>query len=466
MLHFTTSSSARVQGRRGLLGPLIALWLILILGCTGTGSEEQSTNPTSAPQPAAITLEFIDVQLFHPYSETRYIRTLANDEKVVAESRTSSYGIGLLAEATNNTTELLTPANLRGRLRYHLADGRIVGCDFEGEKSSSKLLYFSETPTKRSSWTDERNYPEESAWRPGEPIRMVSRQNCGPAYLSDVGVEKITIEAKMTGNAAADGPEKSSDTITITLPGEAMTLRRITLDDGSEAHLSGDIVTFDGERGPERIGLAKLMLRVDTVKVPGPLPDTVPPFTGSIDGVDFKVEKIKIVDWVDAELAKGNRKVQVTVELTQRDTDTEAINSFRKLSAELAQLETELTGMAEDDPERSARQREFNTLNRQHGVGFWKEKQRIQTALPCNKLKLVTNKLTRSPKEALTMRDQCNLLAKQKENSITLEYEITRYELPVALNWCVKTAECQDDCVCTLNYHPIASSPLMLMGKR
>ena len=122
--------------------------------------------------------------------------------------------------------------------------------------------------------------------------------------------------------------------------------------------------------------------------------------------------------------------------------------------------------MAEDDPERSTRQRELKTLNRQHGVSFCKEKQRIQTALPCNKLKLVTNKLTRSPKEALTMRDQCNLLVKQKENSVTLEYEITRYELPVALNWCVKTLECQDDCACSLNYHPIASSPLMLMGKR
>ncbi len=210
--------------RPSLLAVITTLGAWLILGCGGLGGDGSSSSGEAGEAPA-LAIELIDLQLFHPYSETRSMRGLAGDGRVFEDTEAASFGVGVLAVATNQTAELLEPSDFRGRLRFHLSDGRVVGCDYEGEKKGDVLFHYSETiPVgPGGSWVDESDDVEEAVWRPGEKIRVVARQNCGPAYLPDVGVESVSVAISVTAHVAADGPERSSEELQITLPSDALT---------------------------------------------------------------------------------------------------------------------------------------------------------------------------------------------------------------------------------------------------
>jgi hypothetical protein len=440
------------------------LALLFVVGATTSGcklpqwsvQDEAPTEP-EAPIQAPVSLELIDVQLFHPYSSRRYLRSISDNENVVGKSKTSKFGVGIIAEATNKSGGLLAAKDLRGRIRFHLVDGRTVGCDFQADRRSKKLFYLSATPTSGSEWTDERSYPEESAWRPDETIRLAVRQDCGPPYLVDVGISKISVEATMNAKVAADGPERNSDTVSLEIPADAVTLRWVTLRDGSEAHLSGDIVIRNTEKGPERVGLAKLGERVNNVKVAGPLPDAVPPFNRGIDGIDIRIAQIEVVPWGDAMLSKGDKAVRVFVNLAQTKTATSAISEYRSLSQQIARLAATLNAGDDSDPGNGALRQELNQLKRRQGQAERVERQRIQRAIPCDKLKLVTNKATHSHPKAWTMRDQCAVVATESEGTVRFDFEVSRYEIPVALSWKIDGKAV---------YHVIASTPLTALDPR
>ena len=437
---------------------------LTIGACGGSNDETTATSGEGSADQAPITIELTDLQLFHPYSTKRYMKGLAEDGRVFKDTRVGAYGVGVLAVATNQTAELLEPSDFRGRLRYHLADGRVVGCDYEGEKKDGTLFHYSEDRDTNGdpTWVDESEDTEESVWRPGERIRVVARQNCGPAWLPDVGVTSISVAISVTAHVAADGPERRSEELRVTLPPEAMTLRTIELPGGRSGYLSGDVVmTAGGDK--DRLGLAQYDLRADAVPAGEPLPSNIPTLSGTVDGFDYRFEDPRIRSWGEAGLPKGHRQLSTTLVISRADTATEEIVAFRGLQAELDAVETQVAGTDDTDPDWNTLQRTRRQLQSQYRSALGREQRRLQRALGCDQIKVVTNRATSrfGGDQARALKRRCGEAAAEDEVRIPLTYDLQRYEYPVFVKWCVQEADCVGDCTCSRTARSIASSAFL-----
>ncbi len=211
----------------------------------------------------------------------------------------------------------------------------------------------------------------------------------------------------------------------------------------------------------ERLGLAEFGLRADSVSSAGELPDVSPELSGSIDGLDYRIE-VGIESWAEAGLVKGTRWVEANLVLSHTSTANEDILAFRSLTRELSALEHAVGMMDESDPTLSERQRELRQLQGRYRSALSRETRRVQRALSCDRIELITNKDThRTNHDYSWLREQCGQAAVTPELRVPIGYQIERYEYPTALQWCVKEADCVGECVCYVRRRPIASKALM-----
>lgn len=118
----------------------------------------------------------------------------------------SAYGLGIIIEATNDTGEVLSDAWFEGSLRFVNGD-REVECKFSPDSvgdlyNTTYTLHFNNVPDdakadpftgeKPSAWRNESSSTNESVWRPGEKIRLMSRKNeCESVVLADMPPSQI-----------------------------------------------------------------------------------------------------------------------------------------------------------------------------------------------------------------------------------------------------------------------------------
>ena len=147
-----------------------------------------------------------DFQLFHPYSSERAMPNVRDNGTYNTRESSSSYGLGVIVEATNETGDVLIGPWFDGEIHFINGD-RDVDCRFSpdgiGEYyTTSYTLHYNNVPAdakadpftgeKPTAWKNEASSTLEHPWRPGEKIRFYSRKNdCDSILLNDLPPSQI-----------------------------------------------------------------------------------------------------------------------------------------------------------------------------------------------------------------------------------------------------------------------------------
>jgi hypothetical protein len=169
--------------------------------------------------PGGIEAKLVDVQLFHPSSYERALRSVRDtgEPQLDPDSRSfarSPFGIGVILEATNGTEHLLREPKFEGEVVFLAATGKVT-CKVQPAYAMSGwdgyatvVSYFKKPSngaptfgtTTPPTWWDESEDRWEAVWRPSERIRMVGRADCDSLLLSDLAPNTIdgSIEVSAT----------------------------------------------------------------------------------------------------------------------------------------------------------------------------------------------------------------------------------------------------------------------------
>lgn len=169
-------------------------------------AQGSATQPTAPKLPGGIQIAIKDFQLFHPYSSERAMPNVRDNGTYNTRESSSSYGIGMIVEATNETGDVLVGPWFDGEVHFINGD-RDVDCRFSpdgiGEYyTTSYTLHYNNVPAdakadpftgeKPTAWKNESGSTLEHPWRPGEKIRFYSRKNdCDSILLNDLPPSQI-----------------------------------------------------------------------------------------------------------------------------------------------------------------------------------------------------------------------------------------------------------------------------------
>jgi hypothetical protein len=162
--------------------------------------------PTAPKMPGGIQVAIKDFQLFHPYSTERAMPNVRDNGTYNTRDSSTSYGVGVIVEATNETGEVLTGPWFDGEVHFVNGD-RDVDCKFSpdgiGEYyTTSYTLHYNNVPAdaktdpftgeKPTAWRNESGSTLEHPWRPGEKIRFFSRKNdCDSILINDLPPSQV-----------------------------------------------------------------------------------------------------------------------------------------------------------------------------------------------------------------------------------------------------------------------------------
>jgi hypothetical protein len=169
-------------------------------------SAETAAKPAEGASAKGIQVAIKDFQLFHPYSTERAMPNVRDNGTWNTREASSSYGLGIIVEATNDTGEVLSGVWFEGTLRF-INGEREVECRFSPDSigdyyNTTFTLHHNNVPAdaktdpftgeKPTAWRNESGSTTENVWRPGERIRLVSRKNeCDSIVLTDMPPSQV-----------------------------------------------------------------------------------------------------------------------------------------------------------------------------------------------------------------------------------------------------------------------------------
>lgn len=207
------------------------------------GAAGSVATPTAPKMAGGIQVAIKDFQLFHPYSSERAMPNVRENGTFNTRESSSSYGVGVIIEATNETGEVLTGPWFDGEIHFINGD-RDVDCRFTpdgiGEYyTTSYTLHYNNVPAdaktdpftgeKPTAWRNENSSTLEHPWRPGERIRFYSRKNdCDSILLNDLPPTavkgKIVVKANKRFVKSYDS-EFTSEGFDLALTGDNVRIR-------------------------------------------------------------------------------------------------------------------------------------------------------------------------------------------------------------------------------------------------
>jgi len=207
------------------------------------GAAGSVATPTAPKMAGGIQVAIKDFQLFHPYSSERAMLNVRDNGTYNTRESSSSYGVGVIIEATNETGEVLVGPWFDGEIHFINGD-RDVDCRFSpdgiGEYyTTSYTLHYNNVPAdaktdpftgeKPTAWRNENGSTLEHPWRPGEKIRFFSRKNeCDSILLNDLPPTavkgKIVVKANKRFVKSYDS-EFTSDAFDLALTGDNVRIR-------------------------------------------------------------------------------------------------------------------------------------------------------------------------------------------------------------------------------------------------
>lgn len=428
-----------------------------VKAASGTESAKRTTR-------TKIDVKTVDLQLLHPFSAKRGLRRLNGEKELDHAKRRSSFGLGMLIEATNSGSNLLEKPRIRGRLRFQLGDGRTVGCDFAERRAGKENAWLARNDRgKGAKWRVELKHDTESPWRPKEVIRLGIRQNCAPAHIVDLNPTAISVTFEVIANIAADGDVVRSSEIKHALTPDLLAAVGVKV--GDQGWLAGNVAVSVQDGKWFRNDLSQLGISLHDGKLLE-LPKAPAGRSGKAGQISWSMEVASLLHWTEVpELPKGERQLIVKLTVTKKSErlSLPEYGRFTKSATTLKEAEesvqeaNRLVEVAEAKPA-DASDRRAAVRAAQKTLGEAKKRRRqvalkvrdderslqkvlkeagreILRTLPMHRAVLVTTKTTRKLQDAAEVRTRLEAFAEVTTASIDLKWRLSRYEVPIAINW-------------------------------
>ena len=419
-----------------------------------TGAADPADPP---PQTDGVEVHVRAVQLMHPESRGAPMPPLVADTRNERDwIRDDDFQIAVQVEATNNTERLLSmpafDANVRIQgsrggvnCRPHRRDGRVT--------MGARL---SDGPGNE--WREDSG--EEYFWRPGERVRFTMRARCGSLSILEVDPQTIVGAFQIVATSPFDMGAPVRIEVPLTLPGAAMVMQQVSLPDGSTGYASGNWVTHSDNGRVRRDHLASWGINAHTAQRTN-VPAQTPQVNVRRNEWSLVSSEVTMTHYTQANVdTKGNRLVRVAATISidtsaiegrlQADV-TSAQQALAAAQQTLAAAQQALTAaraggdegaidQAEDaveDADRAADRADDAVSSAQRSMerGLSSERSSMARYLSCDRLTLATNEGDRRARNSRAARDACSSLGDSGQAQVVWEFEIDRYEVPVALSF-------------------------------
>jgi hypothetical protein len=380
-----------------------------------TGADDDEPTP---PIESNIAMRVLDVRVLRPGNTPRYFfdTMKTNDPQPTGDdyrrSRVTSwrnYAVFATIEAVNNTGRLL---DLDGRGEDAFRVHGSVQLKGGSETYSSDFILmdgpYQPTMERGPYWTDD-NSDSERYWRPGEPIRFTVSAATAGMVLADLQINAAEAFVRFDVKKFL-GAMISSPTLPIEIPVDAFGARivGVSYEDGRSGtgFLCGDrLITPDLVTGRVNLGTTPYPTTYWRSARPIPAEPELPAISTSAWA--FRGTNITISPWpLESSLRRDRRLLRVTADVT----------------LDLAAIDRAATAMAADraaEPEYLADLRA--DLVADAAKGF-----------ECGAVTLVTSDRSLRSRNASALDAACRSRVAQS-TTLTWEFEIGRYELPLGL---------------------------------
>lgn len=422
-----------------------------------SGAAAASDEPT--PETTGVEVQVRSVQLYHPESRGTPMPPLVADTTNERDwVRDEGFQIAMQVEVTNATDRLLFMPLFDSDIRIQGARGGrtcVPYRDRDGHITFGRRV--SDGPG--NVWREDSG--EEYFWRPGERVRFTMRARCGSISLLEVQPQTISGNFYVVANAAYEMGPGVRVAVPVTLPGAAMTMQTIQLPDGTTGYASGNWVTYRNDRGvPGRDHLASWGISAHTAQR-SDLPAQTPPVNVTHNEWSLVSSELSMTHYTQAQIEnKGERLVRLATTITINTAAIEArlqagvssaqsalLAATSALEAARGTLSTAQSGgdeaaisAAEDavsDAERtvSGAERGVSDAQRAFERGLSSERSDLARLLSCDRLQLATNRRNITARNSRDARDACAALRDAGSATVVWEFQIDRYEIPVALSF-------------------------------
>lgn len=423
---------------------------------TAPGTTPASDEPP--PETTGVEVQVRSVQLYHPESRGTPMPPLVADTTNERDwIRDEGFQVAMQVEVTNVTDRLLfmpifdSDIRIQGArggrdcLPYRNGDGHII----VGRRVSDG---------PGNVWREDTG--EEYFWRPGERVRFTMRARCGSISLLEVQPQSISGNFYVVATAAYEMGPGVRVAVPVNLPGAAMVMQQVQLPDGTTGYASGNWVTYSDGGAAKRDHLASWGISAHTAQRTD-LPAQTPTVNVTRNEWSMVSTELSMTHYTQAQIeVKGERLVRLATTIT---INTAAIES--RLQAAVASAQATLLSAtsaleaargtlataqasgdaaaisiaedAVDTAEDAVGDAEDAAGDAQSSFerGLSSERSDLARLLACDRLQLVTNRRNLTARNSRAARDACATLSSTGSATVVWEFQIDRYEVPIALSF-------------------------------
>ncbi len=412
---------------------------------------------------APFHVEVVDLQLIQPWMDAVRVHQSFSYTQTDVRRNDGQWGAAITLEVRNDTERVLDAPDFEFGLQLqHGYQTSVCAIDTELDDDDAGKTASQQQRTDRAWSAETTGY--ERFWRPGEVVRRQLVTMCGDVSMFDAGIGSGTVQVNIEADEYLGNLEHEMvGAVQQQFGADAFILRQVTLGKKRVGFAYGSgVLTF--KKGKLRRDLlSDYGLRPDSPDVFTGLPGVLSPVVASMNELDVTINSVEVMHWPDATKKKMNKGARrVAVNLTQtidsaaiQDRLSSAIEEAKAARKEARQsrnaaeaaLEQVRAGgdrqaLVEANRAFSNSERNFESAKRMVQVaknsyenGLTKARDRLGTALSCDRVRLVTPTRDISVNNDDRVRVDCAVLKKKDSTTTTLRYTIGRYEVPVGLHF-------------------------------
>ena len=403
------------------------------------------------PEATGVEVQIRSVQLYHPESRGTPMPPLVADTTNERDwVRDEGYQVAMQVEVTNVTDRLLFMPIFDSDIRIQGARG---GRDCLPYRNSDNHIIVGRRVSDGPGNVWREDTGEEYFWRPGERVRFTMRARCGSISLLEVQPQAISGNFYVVATAAYEMGAGVRVPVPVSLPGAAMVMQQVQLPDGTTGYASGNWVTYSDGGAAKRDHLASWGISAHTAQRTD-LPAQTPTVNVTRNEWSMVSTELSMTHYTQAQIeTKGERLVRLATTITINTAAIEArlqsavstaqaalLSATSALEAARGTLATAQSGgdeaaiSAAEDAVGDA-EGDVSDAQRSFERGLSSERSDLARLLACDRLQLVTNRRNITARNSRPARDACSTLGTTGTATVVWEFQIDRYEVPIALGF-------------------------------
>jgi len=429
--------------------------------------KEEAKSSESEPETPPFTTTVKDFQVMTPWMKAmRSDNTFVPTKEDTTQNRNRTWGAALTVEIRNDTDKVLLLPDFDFGLQVDTEYGKRACTKSTRGRWDWKNIGNQQRTPKRPWAAETKDF--ESLWRPGEVIRRRLVSTCSNAVLYDTGIKGAIVVLDISAphllsNTLDDvKPTEMNDAVRIELPTDALTLRKVTLPSGEGYAFGSGTISF--AKGTT----VRSVLNVAGMRPDGSgfasLPDKPSNISLTKNELSITMDDFALTHWSDIPTAKkGSREFKVAITQNIDSSGIKArlntaLSAAKKKAADAtAAADAAKKALAAATPEGAAAAKKTaaaatkaagaakkaaSAAQKTYNTGLAKARGALAATLACDRVRLITPTRDLLPANAKEAKAACAALGKGDQAKTVLRYNLSRYEVPVGLNYNMgKTAQ-------------------------